>query len=124
MPLKPFETLLMESIMDNSSKTYYHVTPTKNEKSILSIGLEPRIGANSKSVKERRPGVYLFNDKNSMHDAMTGWLGHAIGDEEPISYLEVKVPKHFDHATDVDVPCHTIVREHIPPAHIKVIGRE
>ena len=105
--MKSFKQHLEES-------SYYHVTPTRNVKSILKDGLRPSVGKSSEKMKEK-PSTFLFKSKEDAHDAVMNWLGDEH--DEPLSMLKVKLPKHIKvHKTDAEYERQ--VHDHIPAEHI------
>lgn len=77
-------------------KFAYHVTSIENIKSIISKGLEPRIGDRSKSINsdgvplENEKRVYFFPNKNSLENALCNWLGEALDDID-IAILKIDI---------------------------------
>lgn len=53
----------------------FHITIKENLDSILSKGIEPRIGRNSIALGETENRVYCFIDKKSMEEALMNWMG-------------------------------------------------
>ena len=53
----------------------FHVTLAENLQSIMSNGIEPRIGHNSIALGEVQKRVYCFIDKKSMEEALMNWMG-------------------------------------------------
>ena len=60
----------------------YHVTPSENVKDILSIGLEPRIGAASQQNGEDCPRVYLFTSLEWVKECVETWLREVYWDKD------------------------------------------
>jgi hypothetical protein len=56
-------------------------------------GLRPMIGVRSKRVREKKPGVYVFDDWTSLLDALASWLGEASVYRQAI--LELRVPRSW-----------------------------
>ena len=98
-------------------RTFYHVTPTENVESILKNGLIPSIGERSIDFGEDRKRVYLFQSIEDSEASLMGWLGEEFG-EEPLSLLEVKLPKEIDFEKEA---FEIQVSENIPPECIKVL---
>lgn len=80
-PLLKFRIPITEAVM-------FHVTPTKNVKSIMSSGLIPKIGKSSKKM-EKETGIYLFPSREDAEDALMNWLGDEFGENEKLSLLSV-----------------------------------
>lgn len=107
--MKTFKEFLNEG-------TYYHVTPTRNVKSIMKHGLKPSVGKSSEKMDEK-PGTFLFKKKEDAHDAVMNWLGDEHDEDEPLTMLKVKVPKHIKvHKTEAGYE--RKVHHHIPAEHI------
>ncbi len=60
----------------------YHVTPSENVKNILSVGLEPRLGAASHQNNEDRPRVYLFTSLEWVKECVETWLREVYWDKD------------------------------------------
>lgn len=86
--MKTFDQYLSESI----DEIYYHITPTKNVKSILKNGLEPRIGELSKDIGEEEPKIYLFKTKDAVEDGWANWMEPYFDEDEPITVLKITIP--------------------------------
>jgi len=77
--------------------TYFHVTSEKNLSSIMANGLVSQIGERSKELQEEA-GVFLFQSKNDMEDALSNWLGdwYEENDEQTqLVILEITLPDTF-----------------------------
>lgn len=72
------------------SNFVYHITPTKNLKSIAKYGLNPTIGDRSSQIVGEKTGIYVFPDKRSAEDAVVNWLGDEF-DDEPLSMLKIDI---------------------------------
>lgn len=66
----------------------FHVTPVANLSAILAEGLQPRIGPRSALLGEGCPAVYLFRARQDVEDALMGWLGDAM-DEQELAIIQV-----------------------------------
>lgn len=71
-------------------KTFYHVARKSDLNSILTGGLEPRIGDRSESLGEDAPRVYLFDSKISAEEGVMSWLGDEFDEEEELVLLSVE----------------------------------
>jgi hypothetical protein len=96
-----------EYIQENE---YYHVTPTKNVRSILKNGLKPSVGKSSEKMGET-PSTFLFKNEADAHDAVMNWLGDEH--DEPLTMLKVNLPKHIK-AHETEAGYERQVHEHIP----------
>lgn len=96
----------------------YHVTPTANVESIMEVGLMPQIGTRSQHAGEETPAIYFFVTEADVENALMNWLGEEMVDE-PISILEVRLPRPFLSALSRDgfeVSC----VQHISPEYIQI----
>lgn len=96
--------------------TFYHVTPARNVRDILTKGLIPKRGSLSSKGNEPEDAIFLFADLDSVENALMNWLGDEFEDEEQLSLLAVildlkPAPNHFE----------TVVHNPIPPSAIKLI---
>lgn len=66
----------------------FHVTPAVNLPSIMVEGIQPGIGPRSAVLGESRPAVYLFQTRPDVEDALMGWLGDAL-DEQELAIIQV-----------------------------------
>ncbi len=108
-------------------KTYYHVTLSKNIKSIMQHGLIPQIGQLSKLCNEEIPRIYLFPTQDAMEVALSSWLGENIDNEfdSKVSYcsLIIQLPDNFPiEDGDVEYECYCF--NIIPPGFIKYLKEE
>lgn len=110
-------TAYIQMITESADDEYYHVTETKNVKSILKNGLKPSVGARSEKMKEK-PSTFLFKHRDDAHDAVMNWLGDEHGDA-PLTLLKVKLPKTIKvHKTSAEYE-HQVF-DHIHHKHISV----
>lgn len=70
-------------------KTFFHITSKVNLHNIQKQGLKPVIGANSHKINEEEPKVYLFDSRESVVQALTGWLGDEFDEDEELVLLSV-----------------------------------
>lgn len=73
------------------TRTFWHVTPTKNLRSIKKIGLQPRIGNRSTQLDEPE-AVFLFNSLEDAKEAVMNWLGDEFDEDEPLTMLRITIP--------------------------------
>ena len=102
------------------SNFVYHVTPTKNLKSIAKQGLVPTIGDRSSQIAGEESGIYVFPDRASAEDAVMNWLGDEF-DDEPLTMLKIDVSgldKHITKGADYEL----IVGTTIEPSRIKRVN--
>lgn len=105
-----------------ASKTYFHVTDKKNVNTIMTQGLEPRVGHFSKLLGESEPAVFLFTSEQAAEDALSGWLGEEygtlaeeLGREIPLKLLKVVLPDDFEVQEPDGNQFEAVVFETIPP---------
>lgn len=104
---------------DATPEILYHVTPTRNVKSILAKGLVPSIGQRSAQL-ETESNLFLFPTKDAAEDAVMNWLGDEF-DDEPLSLLAVSsngLEGKFTPGAEYEFT----VSSPIPPQNIKVIS--
>ena len=77
-------------------KLLYHVTPTKNIKSIAKEGLKPGIGDRSNKIMREKSGIYVFPSRLAAEDAVMNWLGDEFEDE-PLTMLKIDTSGLEDH---------------------------
>lgn len=116
--MKTFKQIMEETADLADENGHFHVTPTKNVDSILKHGLVPSVGDRSKQLGEH-PSVFLFKDKNSAHDAVSNWLGDQFEEDEPLSLLKVKLPKHLN-SKETSAGYEKQVFDIIHPKHISL----
>jgi len=81
---------------DDIPKIVYHVTPTKNIKSIAKEGLKPGIGDRSSKIMREKSGIYVFPSRLAAEDAVMNWLGDEFEDE-PLTMLKIDTSGLEDH---------------------------
>lgn len=115
----------------------FHVTPVENLGSILSTGLQPRIGERSLELGEPVPRIYLFPTLRDCNDALSQWLGDWFNDLEEeegkpmdLAVIEIDPAYLSDKSMESEVPWETSIADVIPPdAIVRVmteyeVGRE
>lgn len=98
----------------------YHVTPSRNVKSILQKGLVPSIGARSSQL-ETDSNLYFFPSKDTAEDAVMNWLGDEFPEDEPLALLAVSsngLEGKFTPGAEYEYTVSTTV----PPRNIKVLS--
>jgi hypothetical protein len=101
-------------------KIAYHVTPTKNVRSIMREGLVPEVGDNSSSYGENEERVYLFPTLDDVEGALSSWLGEQF-EEDILALLQVDV-SGIDLGSDVDFEVYT--HEIISPDRITILTKD
>lgn len=108
-------------------KQYYHVTLTKNLKSILENGLIPTLGELAQLCDETETKIYLFPSLTDMETALSSWLGEAInnqyGEDIKCCSLEITLPDEFP-ITNGDVEYEAYSYLTIPPQYIRYLKDE
>ena len=100
--------------------TLYHITPADNKDSIMKKGLIPQVGERSARAGETSPAIYLFPSIEDAEQALLGWLGEEIGDEE-LLFLELNLPQSYKdslHKEGFEVLC----RKPISPKYIRMFS--
>lgn len=69
----------------------FHVTTAAALPSILSTGLEPRIGPRSVELGEDRPAVYFFETLSDVEQGLMNWMTDVFDEAEDIVVLEVDI---------------------------------
>lgn len=65
----------------------FHITPRENVDSILTNGLEPRIGQHSQEFGETIPGIYVFPTWQDAESAE--WFVELWKDDDDLVVLEI-----------------------------------
>jgi len=105
---------------DATPEFVFHVTPTKNLKSIAKQGLVPGIGDRSKKIAGEQSGIFVFADQTSAEDAVMNWLGDEF-DDEPLTMLKIDVSgleKNISKGADYE----WVVNTTIDPKRIKKVN--
>jgi hypothetical protein len=95
----------------------YHVTPTKNVKTIMWNGLHPQIGDRSSKIAGESNGVFVFTSKTDAENAVMNWLGDEFDEYEELTLLAID-------ATGLDMEpganYEQIITSDIEPSRIKI----
>ena len=97
----------------------YHVTPTRNLRSIMKNGLRPQIGDRSSQLDGEVEGIFLFPSLNDVEAAVSSWLGDEFDEDEELSLLAVDITGLEDNIVQ-GADYETIVNTTISPDRIKV----
>jgi hypothetical protein len=97
----------------------YHVTPTKNVKSIMRDGLRPQVGKRSKKIPGEANGIFVFNSKSDAEDAVMNWLGDEFGEDEALTLLAIDARGLEQHMAP-GAGYETIIDAGIEPSRIRV----
>jgi hypothetical protein len=97
----------------------YHVTPTRNLRSIMKNGLHPQIGDRSRQLDGEVEGVFLFPSLSDVEAAVSSWLGDEFDEDEELSLLAVDITGLEDNIVQ-GADYETIVNTPISPDRIKV----
>ncbi len=100
----------------------YHVTPTRNLFRIMREGLAPRIGPRSRRLGEAVAAVYLFEDADSLQDALDNWLGDEFAEDAMLALLRVEVPAGTRLAEGAGFEMAAI--DALPPECLSVLSRD
>lgn len=97
----------------------YHVTPTRNLRSIMKDGLVPQIGNRSSQLAGENEGIFLFPSVDDVEAAVSSWLGDEFDEDEDLSLLAVDISgleNSIIHGADYE----TIINTRIDPKRISV----
>lgn len=97
----------------------YHVTPTRNLRSIMKNGLRPQIGDRSSQLDGEVEGIFLFPSLSDVEAAVSSWLGDEFDEDEELSLLAVDITGLEDNIVQ-GADYETIVNTTISPDRIKV----
>lgn len=108
---------------------FFHLTDATNVDSIMSSGLQPRMGDRSLEFGELEPAIFLFRTLADAEYALSNWLGEAFDGVESLALLQVElaVPAgDVSETLDLEQRCDDgtfehVVKETIPPAAISVL---
>ena len=95
--IKPYDPERYKNIrlpyIDESAEQdiMYHVTPTKNLRSIMKNGLRPQIGDRSAKLHGEENGIFLFPTLDDVEDAVSNWLGDEFDEDEDLTLLAIDV---------------------------------
>jgi hypothetical protein len=110
--------------LDNDIEVFLHVTPLDNLYSILSKGLEPKIGTRSQKIEEKTPAIYLFNSLDDCNNALMNWLGEEFdedyGEGSKVAILKISLPVSKLFNKEDHESYETIQYDHIPAKYIKL----
>lgn len=105
---------------DATPEILYHVTPTRNVKSILAKGLVPSIGARSAQL-ETQSNLFFFPSREAAEDAVMNWLGDELPEDEPLALLAVS-SKGLEGKFTPGAEYEVTVSSPVPPQNIKVVS--
>ena len=97
----------------------YHVTPTRNLRSIMKNGLRPQIGDRSGQLDGEVEGIFLFPSLGDVEAAVSSWLGDEFDEDDELSLLAVDITGLEDNIVQ-GADYETIVNTTISPDRIKV----
>jgi len=106
----------LSGIKEEKMTDVWHLTDKQNVPSIMKNGLEPRIGAKSKSASEKKNRIYVFPDLRSVEDALTNWWYDNT--EYRQALLQLRVPASW--ITQDQVRWEATIDRTIPPEMIAV----
>lgn len=93
--------------------TYYHVSPARNSKNILSKGLISSTGDRSLKYGEIDNNVYLFGSEDDAQYAVMNWLGDEFDENEPLALFQITLPvdwpidhndEEFEYRSKISIP--------------------
>ena len=116
-----YTELAKVGLEEDTSNVVYHVTPTKNLKSISKQGLVPAKGDRTNKIQGEKVGIYVFPDQDSAENAVMNWLGDEFDEDEPLTMLQIDVSgleKYISKGADYEL----IVGTTIEPKRIKKVN--
>lgn len=105
--------------VDLEESIAYHVTPTRNLRSIMKNGLRPQVGDRSAQLDGEVEGIFLFTSLDDVETAVSSWLGDEFDEDEELSLLAVDITGLEDNIVQ-GADYETIVNTTISPDRIKV----
>lgn len=92
----------------------YHVTTVQALPSILEYGIIPSIGPRSETYGETTKLIYAFSNLTDVEDALVGWLGDELSNDDDIVVLCLDIDAepqegHFEITIDYIVPPERII---------------
>ena len=110
---------------EGSTLILYHVSPIRNEKSILKYGLNYKRLGPLNPQKIEFPGVFVTNDLEALFDLLS--LEYSEGrlrGSKNFSIFEIKVPPNVTVSSDPFFNENSfIIRGEVPPSYIKLKNR-
>ena len=70
-------------------RTFYHITPAQNLAGIMETGLVPQLGERSLMQGEEIPAVFLFEELNTVQDALLAWFLEYFPESAELALLRV-----------------------------------
>jgi len=77
---------LKSLITEQSSDYVYHVTPKRNLRTMIKHGIIPH---QCEPPHVEPPFVFMFDKRETMEDAVMGWLGDKLGETTPLVVLTI-----------------------------------
>jgi len=103
--------------LNESKAYYYHITPTKNVKSIMRNGLQPSIPKDMNDVE----GVYLFVSVEAAEEALMNWLGDRFDEDEDLTMLKVD-SSGVTSTSQKNAEYEIIANNKIEPQFVSIVG--
>lgn len=101
----------------------YHVTPTRNLRSIMSRGLTPQVGDRSSQISGEQSAIYCFPSKVAVEDAMMNWLGDEFDEGEQLALLAINT-QGLEGSYTPNAEYEIAVTSVIPPSNIKILAKD
>ena len=93
----------------------FHITPRKNVDSILTNGLEPRIGHHSQEFGETIPSIYAFPTWQDAESA--DWFIELWEDDDDLVVLEIDT---YGLRLESEVDWEVKILDHVDTSRIKI----
>ena len=100
--------------MEAKNNYFYHVTHKKNVRSIMKNGILPKINRDMNDIK----AVFLFDNMNTLEDAMMNWLGDKFDEDDELVVLTIDKKQLKNIQYDKDVGYEYYTKEIIKPSAI------
>lgn len=105
------------------TRSFYHVTPSRNLKKIAREGLRVRQGARSRKLGEGK-GIFLFPTRLMAEEATANWLGDEFADGTKLALLKVVVPEGVEVVHDESVGYESRVETDVPKENVYVLSED
>ena len=113
----------LESSDSSLPSKIYHVTLTKNLKSIMTSGLKPGIGDRSQKISGEQSAIYCFPDKDSVSNALMNWLGDEFDEDDQLALLSIDTTNlHGNYTPNAEYEIS--ITDTIPPENIKILSKD
>lgn len=112
----------MTSVVSPGVPIFFHITPTRYFRAILTQGLQPRIGPRSRRCGETAPAAYLFPSIDDLINGCTTWIEKWFGEGAKLGLIAANLsetPHPFP-----DITWERQVTVSIGPEHLTLLSRD